>query len=117
MLRARGESRREATTIVEVVQAFAHVRARRWSRAGAVALARHEANAFALLVSQPEDLHLGLALFARYSALGAFDAVLAAVALHRGVEALVSADRAFGLVPGRPWIDHATTALDRLLDF
>jgi predicted nucleic acid-binding protein len=37
----------------------------------------------------------------------AFDAVLAAVALARGAEALVSADRAFASVPGLTWIDPA----------
>jgi hypothetical protein len=61
------------------------------------------------------DLELGLALFARYPTLGAFDAVLAGVALNRGVRALISGDRAFGTIPHLPWIDPAGPDLDRLL--
>lgn len=71
--------------------------------------------AFTLLVSRAEDLELGMALLERYPALGASDAVLAAVALNRHAEALVSADRAFGDVPGLVWIDPATSALDLLI--
>jgi hypothetical protein len=68
-----------------------------------------------LLVSEQPDLDLGLTLFERTPTIGAFDAVLAAVALNRRAEALISADRAFGEVPGLNWIDPATSALDRLL--
>ena len=115
LLAAHGDGRVEATTTVEVVQEFVHVRARRRSRADAAALARHYAAAFSLLVTRAEDLDLGLTLFERYSSLGAFDSVLAAVALNRQVEALVSADQAFGGVPNLPWIDPVTPALDRLI--
>ncbi len=115
LLAAHGAGRIEATTTIEVIQEFAHVRARRGSRDDAVRLARFYASAFSLLASQIEDLDLGLRLFASHSALGAFDAVLAGVALNRGVEALVSADRGFGAVPQLPWIDPATLALDRLI--
>jgi predicted nucleic acid-binding protein len=68
-----------------------------------------------LLLTRPEDLDLGLTLFERYPLLGAFDSVLAAVALNRQAEALVSTDQAFGGVPRLPWIDPATPALDRLI--
>jgi uncharacterized protein len=68
-----------------------------------------------LLVTRTEDLDLGLTLFERYPALGAFDAVLAAIALNQRVEALVSADRAFGEVPNLPWVDPATPNLDHLI--
>jgi predicted nucleic acid-binding protein len=47
--------------------------------------------------------------------LGAFDAVLAGLALNRNVQALVSADSAFGQVSDLRWIDPATSALDALL--
>lgn len=115
LLAAHGDGRVEATTTVEVVQEFVHVRARRRSRADAVAPGRHYLAAFALLTTLSEDLDLGLTLFERYPQLGAFDAMLAAVALNRHAEALVSADRAFGEVPNLPWIDPATSALDRLI--
>jgi predicted nucleic acid-binding protein len=115
LLSAHGDGHIEATTTVEVVQEFVHVRARRRSRADAVALGRYYRAAFVLVSSMTEDLDLGLDLFARYPALGAFDAVLAAVALNRRAEALVSADHAFGEVPHLSWIDPATSALDRLI--
>jgi hypothetical protein len=38
-----------------------------------------------------------------------------AVALNQRVEALVSADRAFGEVPSLPWVDPATPNLDYLI--
>lgn len=115
LVAAHGEGLIEATTTVEVVQEFVHVRARRRSRSDAVALARAFAETFSLLVTRPEDLELGLALFERHPALGAFDGVLAGVVLNRGADALVSADRAFAEIPLLPWIDPATPAVERLL--
>lgn len=115
ILRAHADGAIEAVTTVEVVQEFAHVRARRRTRAAAAAVARRYAAGLALLAAGPEDLEVGLELFERQAALGAFDAVLAAVALNRGAEALVSADAAFGEVAGLRRVDPATPALDRLL--
>jgi len=40
---------------------------------------------------------------------------LVAVALNRYATALISADQAFGEVAHLPWIDPATSALDRLI--
>lgn len=90
----------EATTTVEVIQEFAHVYARRRTRPAAVVLARAYAAAFPLLRAEPDDLTDGLTLYEQIVSLGAFDAVLAAVARRRHVQALVSADRAFENVPG-----------------
>jgi predicted nucleic acid-binding protein len=115
LLRAHGDGRIEAATTIEVVQEFMHVRARRRSRTDAAALARHYMAALSLLVTRAEDLDLGVTLFERQTALGAFDAVLAAVALNQRVEALVSADRAFRAVPDLPWVDPATHNLDQLI--
>lgn len=115
LLTAHGEGRIEATTTIEVIQAFAHIRARRRTRSDAVTLARHYLSAFAVLAATADDLDRGLALFERLPGLGAFDSVLAAVALDRGAEALVSADRAFASVPNLRWIDPATSAMRRLV--
>lgn len=115
LLRAHGDGRVEAATTIEVVQEFAHVRARRRSRADAVTLARHYIAGLRLLVTCAEDLELGLTLFERHPALGAFDAALAAVALNHGADALVSADRAFGQVPNLRWVDPATPDLDHVI--
>jgi predicted nucleic acid-binding protein len=106
----------DATTTVEVIQEFAHVRARRRTRADAVALARSYRAAFPLLSANGDDLLVGLSLFERYQELGAFAAMLLAVALRRRAEALVSADHAFRTVEHLlRWIDPATPAIERLL--
>ena len=115
LLMAHGDGRVEAATTVEVIQEFAHIRARRMGRFEAVRLARQYAAAFSLLVATPDDLERGLGLFELFPALGAFDAVLAAIAIDRRAEALVSADRAFASVPGLRWIDPATPTLERLI--
>lgn len=115
ILRAHGEGRIEAVTTVEVIQEFTHVRARRRSRSDAVELARHYSAALPLQMVHPADLALGLELFARHTTLGAFDSVLAAVAINRQAEALVSADRAFSEVPNLRWVDPLARALDRLV--
>lgn len=91
----------DATSTPEVIQEFAHARARRYGRSEAVALAREFAGLLSpLLVEQEEHLRPGLALYERHPGLGAFDAVLASVALAHGARALVSADRAFAGIDG-----------------
>lgn len=111
VLAAHRDGSLQATTTVEVLQEFVHVFARRHERGVAVALASHYADALPLLETSPAELRLGLDLFARHPHLGAFDAVLAAVALTRGADALISADRAFGVVPGLRWVDPASSDL------
>lgn len=101
----------DATTTFEVIQEFAHVRARRRPRTDAAFLARQYATAFALLAVGGDDLELGLTLFEQYPALGAFDAVLAAVALNHQAEALISADEAFSSVAGLRVISPASAQL------
>jgi uncharacterized protein len=89
-----------ATTTVEVIQEFAHVRARRRDRADAAELARSYANLLSPLLSIVErDLVDGLELFERHPELGSFDAVLAAATRSAGAAALVSADATYGKVP------------------
>lgn len=107
---AIGDGRLSATTTVEVVQEFTHVRARRRGRTDAVAHGVQFAVLLApLLQPDQEDLLRGLELFAAHEQLGAFDAVLAATASRdRRVDGLVSADAAFGAVPGIVHHDPAT---------
>lgn len=100
----------EATTSIEVIQEFVHVRARRRGRADAAALGRDYAELLApLLTVAGSELRAGLSLFESAERLGAFDAVLAATAIRVGADALVSADRAFGTVPG---LDHVVPDAD-----
>ena len=115
LLQAQSAGDINAATTPEVVQEFTHIRARRRSREVSTELARYWARSLDLVEVGREDLLLGLSLFADFPSLGTFDAVLAAVALNRQAEALVSADRAFGTVPGLRWIDPATPALDDLI--
>lgn len=105
-----------ATTTPEVIQEFAHVRSRRRSRHDAAVLGHAYVDLLSpLIVVESEDVVRGLRLFERHSHLDAFDAVLAAVAIERQAEALLSGDRAYGAVRGVPYVDPATPALDELL--
>jgi predicted nucleic acid-binding protein len=112
-----GEGRLAATTSVEVIQEFVHVRARRYDRTDAASLGRAWAALLSpLLAVSRDDVELGLDLFERHRELGAFDAVLAAAALSAGADALVSADAAFAAVPGLRVVRPATAELEDLLD-
>jgi uncharacterized protein len=113
---AIGRERVQATTTIEVVQEFAHVRARRRGRDDAVSLARQFAGLLQpLIVVDERDLHDGLDIFAECEGLGAFDAVLAAAALRRGACALVSADRSFAAVPRLVAVDPLSPEAEALL--
>lgn len=105
-----------ATTTVEVVQEFVHVRSRRQGRKDAATLGSAYAVLLApLLPIDAGDLERGLELYRRVETLGAFDAVLAATALGRQASALVSADRAFGAVPGLAVVVPDSEGIERLL--
>lgn len=106
----------QATTTVEAIQEFVHVRARRRSRPDAAALGRAYATLLSpLLQPSEDDLERGLRLFERDERLGPFDTVLAASALSAQADALVSADRSFDGVRGLRWVDLAGDELVALL--
>ena len=110
------EERLAATTTVEVVQEFVHVRARRRGRVDAVALGREYVDLLApLLVVTQADLSAGLAVYAGAEHLGAFDSVLAAAARTASADALVSADRAFAEAPGVRHVFPDDAGVDSLL--
>lgn len=100
VIRGLGSGRLRATTTVEVIQEFTHVRARRRDRRDAAELGRRFATLLSpLTIVEPEDLDAGLILFERYDGLGAFDSVLAATCLRRPhLTAVASADTAFASV-------------------
>ena len=115
---AIGDGRLAATTTVEVLQEFAHVRARRRGRADA----RATASSFAALLGplvQPDadDLEQGLRLFVEHESIGAFDAVLAAIVQRRDhLTGLLTADTGFATISGFPaWNPSNAGALDTLL--
>jgi uncharacterized protein len=106
----------QGATTAGVLQEFADVRARRRPRSDAVALARD----FAALLSplqrvEESDVDLGLRIFERSDQLGSFDAVLAAVAINRDAEALISSDRGFRGVRRLRHVDIGGPELDELL--
>ena len=107
VISAIGEGRLSATTTVEVIQEFAHVRARRRGRADAASLALQYSTLLAPLVAvDADDLADGLRLFRDEERLGAFDAVLVAAAARREhLTAVLSADRAFAGIDGLTHID------------
>lgn len=116
LIEAIAERRIEATTTVEVVQEFVHVRARRRGRSDAAALGRAYAELLSPLLSPTlADLSAGLALFERTEELGAFDAVLAASAARVGIRAVVSADSGFARVPEISHVVPDRAGLSRLL--
>ena len=107
VIRAIGDGRLAATTTVEVLQEFAHVRALQRGRDDAAALTERFATLLAPLITiDQDDLLLGLREFRQHEALGAFNAVLTAVVQRREhVSALISADRAFSGIPALVHLD------------
>lgn len=90
-----------ATTTPEVIQEFAHIRARRAARQNAIELATAFADLLAPLIAVEETaLRRGLALYGDHHGIGSFDAVLLAAAMDTGATAIASADAAFGAVGG-----------------
>lgn len=106
----------EATTTPEVIQEFAHIRARRRGRGDAAGLARQYAELFApLMVVEADNLERGLRLFEEHPELGAFDAVLAATAIAHEASALVSADIDFHVVSALRHVAPGTEAFEEIL--
>ncbi|RIK09798.1 MAG: VapC toxin family PIN domain ribonuclease [Acidobacteria bacterium] len=104
-----------ATTTVEAIQEFIHVRSRRRSRADAAALGLEYAALLTPLVAPTaEDLREGVRIFEGSSKIGAFDAVIAAVAIARGA-ALISIDNDFALVDGLEHVDPSSPEFEALL--
>lgn len=109
LIDAVGRKAIEATTTPEVIQEFAHVRARRDGRSRAVSDARGLVSILGpLLLVDGAMLSLGLRIYEETPGLGSFDAVLAAAAAFASAEALVSADRGFAEVKGLRHLDPAT---------
>jgi predicted nucleic acid-binding protein len=106
-----------ATSTIEAIQEFVHVRARRRERSDAAALGRDYAELLSpLLPVTGEHLEQGLALFERCKRVGAFDAVLAAATLNVGAMALASADGDFAEVPGLPHVVPDAPGVAALLE-
>jgi predicted nucleic acid-binding protein len=105
----RGELRGEAS--VDLVQEFVHQRARRTNdRHEAVRRAKEIPQLCRLHDVERRDLPMALELFARQPRLSARDALFAAVALGRGIAAILTPDRAFDDVDGLARVDPLDAA-------
>ena len=92
----------------DLLQEIAHQRFRRTrSRADAVEAARMAAELCKLHPLDPSDVRRGIDLFEQHPRLDARDAVFAALALNRGIDAVLATDRAFDEVDGLERIDPA----------
>lgn len=117
LIEAIADDRIEATTTVEVIQEFVHVRARRRGRSDAAERGRELLRLLGPLLTPGEtELAVGLQLFAEHEGLGMFDAVLAATAMAAGAVGLVSADRAFAGVRGLSYLDLAGPDVRRICE-
>ncbi len=93
---------------VDLVQELANQRFRKTGdRARAVREALSAADLCKLHELTVEDAILGLEFYEEHLRLTARDAVFAAVALNRGIDAILSSDRAFDDIPGLERIDPA----------
>jgi uncharacterized protein len=103
---AIGELQGEASA--DLLQEFAHQRVRRTGdRAAAARTTRNIAKLVWWHPLEPDDVQRGIDLFERYPQLDARDAVFAALAINRGIDAILSTDRAFDEVEGLERIDPA----------
>jgi predicted nucleic acid-binding protein len=101
-----GELQGEASA--DLLQELAHQRLRRTGdRSGAAKTARNVAKLAWWHPVEPNDVQRGLDLFEAGANLGARDAVFAAVALNRGIDAILTTDHAFEKIGGLERIDPA----------
>jgi len=97
----------QATTTPEVLREYSHVRGKHLDRPSTLAQAERLAGLLApLTVVGQQDVLGALHLWSKTPAIGAFDAVLASIALARDWS-VVSSDRGFGSVAGLTWVDLA----------
>lgn len=108
IVRLATEGELEGEGSADLLQELAHQRVRRTGdRAGAARTARNVAMLAWWHPVEPNDAQRGLDLFERHSALDARDAVFAALAINRGIDAILATDRAFDEVDGLERIDPA----------
>jgi predicted nucleic acid-binding protein len=103
-----GEGRIAGEASVSMVQEFAHVRRRgNVDAQQACVQAAYVSGLCSLHAFKDTDLPLMLELLAAHPTLDGQDAVFAATALNRGIDAIIATDRAFDDVPGLERIDPA----------
>ena len=103
---AAGDLQGEASA--DLLQELTHQRARRTGdRLGAAKAARSVAALAWWHPVEPNDVQRGIDLFEAHKELNARDAVFAALAINRGIDAILATDRAFDEIEGLERIDPA----------
>ena len=103
---AAGDLQGEASA--DLLQEFMHQRARRTGdRLGAAKATRRVATLAWWHPVEPNDTQRGIDLFEAHNDLNARDAVFAALAINRGIDAILTTDRAFDEIDGLERIDPA----------
>jgi uncharacterized protein len=103
---AAGDLQGEASA--DLLQELVHQRTRRTGdRLGAARAARNVATLAWWHPLEPSDVQRGIDLFETHESLGPRDAVFAALAINRGIDAILATDRAFDEVGGLERIDPA----------
>jgi uncharacterized protein len=106
ILREVQSRRLAAEASIELIHEFAYVRLRRaGGRADAVRSARAVARSLSLHTVEPSDMERALDLWSEHDRLDVRDAIFAAQALNRGIEAILSPDGDFDGIPGLQRID------------
>jgi uncharacterized protein len=102
---------------IELIHEFAYVRSRKVvARPDAVESARDVAGICTLHTVGPDDIERALDLWCAHERLDMRDAIFAAQALNRDIDAILSPDRGFDGIPGLERIDPADAdAVARLL--
>jgi predicted nucleic acid-binding protein len=101
---AAGDLQGEASG--DLLQELLHQRARRTGdRLDAARAARSVAQLAWWHPLEPNDVQRGIDLFETHSDLDARDAVFAALAINRGIDAILTTDRAFDAIDGLERID------------
>jgi uncharacterized protein len=102
------EGRLAGEASIELLHEFVHVRARRGAtRARAVADARNIAATSRLHAVERADIERALELWTEHERLDIRDAIFAAQALNRGIDAILSPDRGFDGIPALARVDPA----------
>lgn len=103
---AAGDLQGEASA--DLLQELVHQRTRRTGdRLGAAKAARNVATLAWWHPLEPDDVQRGIDLFEMHESLGPRDAVFAALAINRGIDAILATDRAFEEIDGLERIDPA----------
>jgi uncharacterized protein len=111
ILREVQDSQLAAEASVELIHELAYVRLRQVrSRADAARSAHTVRRSVSLHVVEPRDIERALEMWREYERLDVRDAIFAAQALNREIDAILSPDRGFDGIPGLERIDPADTS-------